>query len=175
MSLEGAILGFLSQSPATGYDIKTRCFSDEIATFWPADQAQIYRTLKKLEENHDVRVDYVGSKTRPGRNIYTLTPLGKQHFKEWVTSIEDPPAVRDPFALKLYFSDSLSGTELKESLTHQKAELENRITEIDGWIAAKAFSVSSGKYRALTQVRASLEASMQNCKRELRMLSQTTT
>src|SRR5579875_1236367 len=44
MSLTHAILGFLNRQPMTGYDLKTQCFDISVAYFWPADQAQIYRT-----------------------------------------------------------------------------------------------------------------------------------
>jgi DNA-binding PadR family transcriptional regulator len=48
MSLEHGILGYLSMKPLAGYDIK-KLFNMSAAFFWPADQAQIYRTLKKLK------------------------------------------------------------------------------------------------------------------------------
>ena len=48
MSLNNGILGFLSMKPLSGYDIK-KLFNMSAAFFWPADQAQIYRTLKSLE------------------------------------------------------------------------------------------------------------------------------
>ena len=47
MSLGHAILGFLNREPMTGYDLKTRCFDDDAAHFWTADQAQVYRTLDR--------------------------------------------------------------------------------------------------------------------------------
>ncbi len=50
MSLETGILGFLSMKPLSGYDLK-RLFNMSAAYFWPADQAQIYRTLKKLTDH----------------------------------------------------------------------------------------------------------------------------
>ena len=49
MSLEFAILGFLSYHPSTGYDLK-KMFDVSIRHFWPADQSQIYRTLARLTE-----------------------------------------------------------------------------------------------------------------------------
>ena len=50
MSLAHAILSLLQQEEMTGYDLKTTCFDQCIAHLWPADQAQIYRTLDKLVE-----------------------------------------------------------------------------------------------------------------------------
>ena len=47
LSLENGMLGFLSIKPLSGYDIK-KLFDMSTAYFWPADQTQIYRTLKKL-------------------------------------------------------------------------------------------------------------------------------
>jgi len=49
MSLPHAILGFLREQPLTGYALKTQRFDVSVANFWPADQAQIYRTLDRLE------------------------------------------------------------------------------------------------------------------------------
>jgi len=57
MSLAYAILNTLQQKEMTGYDLKTSCFDQCIAHLWPADQAQIYRTLDKLVE----QVDYLYS------------------------------------------------------------------------------------------------------------------
>ena len=47
MSLENGILGFLAIRPLSGYDLK-KLFAYSASFFWPADQAQIYRALKKL-------------------------------------------------------------------------------------------------------------------------------
>ena len=44
MSLKHAVLGFLSIAPMTGYDLRKH-MEESVAHFWPADQAQIYRTL----------------------------------------------------------------------------------------------------------------------------------
>ncbi|MGH2415515.1 MAG: PadR family transcriptional regulator [Microcystaceae cyanobacterium] len=49
MSLAHVILGLLQQQQRTGYALKTECFDQCLAHLWPADQAQIYRTLDKLE------------------------------------------------------------------------------------------------------------------------------
>ena len=46
MSLAHGILRYLSIRPMSGYDIK-KLFNMSAIYFWPAEQAQIYRTLKK--------------------------------------------------------------------------------------------------------------------------------
>ena len=47
--LKYAILGFLSYTPMTGYDIKLR-MDRSTSHFWHAKLSQIYTTLKSLEE-----------------------------------------------------------------------------------------------------------------------------
>ena len=44
MSLRGAILGFLSFEPTSGYTLKQR-FDGSVRSFWSATQSQIYREL----------------------------------------------------------------------------------------------------------------------------------
>ena len=46
MSLEYAILGFLSYKPFSGYEMK-KAFDNSVRHFWYADQSQIYRTLAR--------------------------------------------------------------------------------------------------------------------------------
>ena len=49
MSLEHAILGFLTYRPMSGYDLK-KFFDESVRHFWSAPQSQIYRTLGRDEE-----------------------------------------------------------------------------------------------------------------------------
>jgi hypothetical protein len=48
MCLKHAILGILSFSPMTGYDLK-KAFDRSVRHFWPVNQSQIYRTLAELD------------------------------------------------------------------------------------------------------------------------------
>jgi DNA-binding PadR family transcriptional regulator len=73
MSLAHVILGLLQQQERTGYDLKTECFDDCISHLWPADQAQIYRTLDKLESQGWITCTVEIQHDRPNRKVYRIT------------------------------------------------------------------------------------------------------
>ncbi|MBV8884697.1 MAG: PadR family transcriptional regulator, partial [Chroococcidiopsidaceae cyanobacterium CP_BM_RX_35] len=83
MSLAHVILGLLQQQERTGYDLKTTCFDDCIAHLWQADQAQIYRTLDKLEEQGQISCTVKIQHDRPNRKIYSVTEAGKTELVRW--------------------------------------------------------------------------------------------
>ena len=107
MSLAHAILGFLSRAPMTGYDLKTLCFDQSVAHFWPADQAQIYRTLDKLTEQGFLESELDIQDTRPNRKVYSITPAGHDELMRWLASPQGLTAYREPFLVQLFFSSAL--------------------------------------------------------------------
>lgn len=107
MSLAHAILGFLSTAPMTGYDLKTLCFDKSIAHFWPADQAQIYRTLDKLTEQGFLESQLEIQETRPNRKVYSITEAGHKELMRWLVSPQGIVAYREPFLVQLFFSAAL--------------------------------------------------------------------
>ena len=108
MSLVHAILGFLNKHPMTGYDLKTECFDQSVAHFWPADQAQIYRTLDKLTEQGFVESDIEVQTDRPNRKIYHITEAGRAELFRWLAlPQEELPIHREPFLVQLFFADQL--------------------------------------------------------------------
>ena len=108
MSLDHAILGFLDAGPMTGYDLKTRCFDRDAQAFWTADQAQIYRTLERLENAGYVSAELVPQPGRPDRRVFQVTTAGRRALREWLETPHPLAALRDPFLLQLFFSGVLS-------------------------------------------------------------------
>ena len=121
MSLQYAILGFLTLSPMTGYDLKTVHFDGSVSFFWPADQAQIYRTLDKLSEAGYVTSHIEAQTERPSRKVYEITPAGLTHLQTWLETPHDLKIERRPFLLQLYFSRHISREALLAVLHHQLA------------------------------------------------------
>ena len=75
MSLENGILGFLSMKPLSGYDLK-KLFDMSAAYFWPADQTQIYRTLKKLAKDGWIEFKEQSKGETVDRKVYAITEKG---------------------------------------------------------------------------------------------------
>ncbi|WP_218081597.1 PadR family transcriptional regulator [Anthocerotibacter panamensis] len=119
MSLPHALLGFLREEPLTGYDLKTQCFDKSVAHFWPADQAQIYRTLEKMVAQGWVSSHLEVQHNRPNRKVYTLTPAGETALYRWLVQPQGLPTHRDPLLIQVFFADQLSDPELLNLLTRQ--------------------------------------------------------
>lgn len=130
MSLELAILGFLSQRPRSGYDLKTRCFAGPLNGFWSADQAQIYRTLDRLNENGLVASRRKKQAGRPDRKIYEITHTGRDELARALSERVPLPPTRDPFLVQLFFSHHLDDEALGTVLEHRRNEHQDRLERL---------------------------------------------
>jgi DNA-binding PadR family transcriptional regulator len=111
MSLEHAILGFLSYHPYTGYDLK-KIFDTSISHFWPADQAQIYRTLNTLAERGLAEMEVIPQTDRPNRKEYRITAAGRVELLNWLSG---PPPMGEPRSaplIQVFFAGQLSDAEI---------------------------------------------------------------
>lgn len=105
MSLDHLLLGALRE-PASGYDLKAR-FDDVFRHFWPADLSQIYRTLRRLEDEGLLTSRRAASDIGPDRRVYRTTARGRARLKRWLA---DGPQVTDDrhaFCAQVFFLDEL--------------------------------------------------------------------
>jgi PadR family transcriptional regulator, regulatory protein AphA len=121
VSLAHAILGFLEKTPLTGYDLKTICFDGSVNYFWAADQAQIYRTLDKMQEQGLVESKLEYQENRPNRKVYHITESGRAELTRWLRASQPLPAKREPFLVQLYFSAEQPQEEVIGLLQQQMA------------------------------------------------------
>jgi PadR family transcriptional regulator AphA len=137
MSLAHAILGLLQEQPMTGYELKTNCFDQSIAHFWPADQAQIYRTLDKMAEQAWVVSEIVFQENKPNRKIYTITETGRSELTRWLQEFQPRPVHREPFLIRLFFAAQLRNatiiTLIEEQLKAHQAMLAHYEEMRLGW------------------------------------------
>jgi PadR family transcriptional regulator, regulatory protein AphA len=127
MALEHAILGFLDREPMTGYDLKTRCFDAAMGHLWTADQAQVYRTLDRLQSAKLVTSRLHPQRGKPDRKVYSVTAKGRAALAQWLAEPEPPPALRDPFLMHLFFSSDLSDSELLAQLGSARQVYQSRL------------------------------------------------
>ena len=127
MSLTHAILGLLTQSPMTGYDLKNHRFDASIAHFWPADQAQIYRTLDKMAEDAWVESHVEFQEDRPNRKVYSITKDGQAELRRWLLLPQSLPPYREPFLIQLFFAEDLSNEEMIALLESQRDAHQERL------------------------------------------------
>ena len=119
MSLAHAILGFLNQQPMTGYDLKVGCFDGSVVYFWPADQAQIYRTLDRLTKQGYIESTIEYQDERPNRKVYSITDGGRAELRRWLITPQPLAIHREPFLVQLFFGDGLDNDVLARLLEDQ--------------------------------------------------------
>lgn len=125
MSLDHALLGFLAGEDLSGYDLKTRCLDERIAHFWTADQAQIYRTLERLERSRLVTTKRHRQQRRPDRKVFSITRAGREALDEWLGTPHPLPSYRDAFLIQVYFGADIPTDRLVAVLeTHRELRQE---------------------------------------------------
>ena len=111
MSLKHAILGFLSYNPTTGYNLKAS-FDSSVRHFWPADQAQIYRTLSELTKEGLATVETVQQLDRPNKKVYHITTAGTQELRRWLLTPLPPQDHRSAELIQVFFAGTLTDDEI---------------------------------------------------------------
>jgi DNA-binding PadR family transcriptional regulator len=131
MSLAHVILGLLQQQERTGYDLKTECFDDCIAHLWQADQAQIYRTLDKLEAQGWIICTVEIQQDRPNRKVYRITEAGTAQFVQWLQTHQPLPVLREPLLVQLYFAAQLPNQAIVHLLEQEIAARQQKLAECE--------------------------------------------
>lgn len=130
MSLEHGILGFLDMTPLSGYDIK-KLFDMSASYFWPADQNQIYRTLKRLTEEGFLELMECRKGETVARKVYIITEKGRKSLRRYIkeNSIGDFIS-RDAYLLQMFFSGALSRQEQLQFIDMQLEHNNELIQEL---------------------------------------------
>jgi len=123
MSLKHAILGFLSLSPLSGYDLKKH-FDQSVRHFWPANQSQIYRTLAELDADGFVTKDVIAREDRLDMKVYHLTDAGLAELRRWLAAPQPMQETREPLLVQVFFAGQITDAELVGVLRSQLAEAE---------------------------------------------------
>jgi PadR family transcriptional regulator AphA len=106
LTIEHALLGFVYEQPAHGYEIYQRLSAPTgLWAVWRMKQSQLYALLGKLEEAHYLVATLQPQETRPPRKMYALTDSGRAAFLHWVNSpVARGRQMRVEFLAKLYFA-----------------------------------------------------------------------
>lgn len=111
MSLAHGILGFLSYTSMTGYDL-TKAFDSSVRFFWYAQSSHIYLKLNKLEKKGLISCEYIIQQARPNKKLYSITPAGKEEFLKWIAQESaDDYKTKDEFLMRIFFSGNRTITE----------------------------------------------------------------
>jgi PadR family transcriptional regulator AphA len=126
------ILGMLGWRPMSGYEIKS-IVDESTRFFWAASYGQIYPELRRL-----AAAELIEGKESPHggrrRNVYRLTPAGRQELRAWLDADPEVFELRDEALLKLFFADATGGESAPGTLeakrrTHER--IAKRLKEIE--------------------------------------------
>ena len=126
MTIEFAILGFLSYEPLTGYDLKKR-FAGSDLLHWSGNSNQSYPALVALRQAGQVAQTVEQPPRGPARKVYALTEAGRAALREWLLATPDPPTLRHPLLVHLLWADQLTPPEQADLLARYEEELNIRL------------------------------------------------
>ena len=98
MSLRHAVLGMLSVTSCTGYEL-TQWFDSSLQHAWHASHSQIYPELAKLEAEGLVEV--IGEGPRRSKT-WAVTQAGREELRRWLMETEPNRAQRNETALRWF-------------------------------------------------------------------------
>ncbi len=104
--LKHGILGLISNSDKTGYEIMT-VFRDSLNHFWNAQTSQIYRELQTMEKAGWITQTHVPQAGKPDKNVFSITPAGHDELLRWLRDHNYPMNYKNPFLLKTFFMGEL--------------------------------------------------------------------
>ena len=104
--LKHGILGLIGYGEKTGYEIM-QVFRDSLRHFWPVQTSQIYRELRTLEREGWVRQTRVEQSGRPDKNVFSITPEGREELVRWLRADNLSKYERSPLLLKTFFRGEL--------------------------------------------------------------------
>lgn len=124
-----AILGMLSYSPMSGYDIQK--FFADIAGFWQESYGQIYPNLHQLLTDGLVSQQIEQRDKKPNRHQYTLTPDGERVLQTWLQEMAEPLPTRNELLLKLIFGHHAGPATTQQQLLAYKNHLVEEIGNLN--------------------------------------------
>jgi PadR family transcriptional regulator AphA len=115
MSLRHAVLGLLSNGPASGYDL-LKVFEISLANVWPATQSQLYAELGRMA---DVGLVEVAAEGPRGRKEYAITDEGMAELRHWMAEVPPDRPRRNDMLLRVFFLGLLEPQQAIDFLRRQ--------------------------------------------------------
>jgi DNA-binding PadR family transcriptional regulator len=134
LSPQPAILGFLMLGPRHPYELY-KVFDTELGRVWRLGRSHLYAHLAQMAEAGLTTVRTEARAGHPARNIYRITPAGRQMFHDWIRQpTHHVRHIRIEFLARLYFHRRLDLPDLGRLVARQKKIIASRIRAVGGAI-----------------------------------------
>ncbi len=121
-----AILGVLSITSGSGYDIKRFC-DKTISHFWNENFGHIYPVLNRLQREGLIGLKSIKAETR--RKVYQITGKGRKEFCEWLIQPVEYQPTRSEMLLKLSFGNQIPVEKVIKMLEEVKTKHSQKLKE----------------------------------------------
>jgi DNA-binding PadR family transcriptional regulator len=124
------LLGLLSFGrELSGYELKR--FADELRFFWSAPaMSQVYREVERLSAAGLVTQRRVVRDGTRSTKVYRLTAAGDAAVRAWLASEPEPPILRHPVALRVFFGHLLAPEDLRAAIEAHRAWCDRMLAEL---------------------------------------------
>ena len=124
------ILGILSQSEKTGYEIND-ILQNRLSYFYDGTYGMIYPTLRKLEQECLVSKKVIVQTGKPNKNVYSITPAGEKELLNYLESDVADDSFKSDFLMRLFFATNLSDQEIVTLIEDEIARKEQKIAQLE--------------------------------------------
>ncbi|MEM7200038.1 MAG: PadR family transcriptional regulator [Planctomycetota bacterium] len=125
-----ALLGCLSLTPMTGYDVRQLC-EGVLAFFWRESFGQIYTNLRKLEAEGLLKSAPIPGDGGPERIRYRLRPAGLKELRAWLEEEATEQVPRDEMMLKLFFGPEIGPDACLGHIRRYRGQQERRLRDLE--------------------------------------------
>lgn len=130
-----AVLGLLSQAPASGYQLAQQV-DGAISNFWPMSRSNVYGELIRLEELGLVEASDVSQVKLPNKRVFRLTAAGGEALDAWLRE----PTFRkerrkNSLLVKMLFADRLTAEQVAGLVEAARQEADAERTRLAAIVA----------------------------------------
>jgi DNA-binding PadR family transcriptional regulator len=126
-----ALLGLLSfGQELSGYELK-QWADDSLRFFWSAPaMSQVYRELERLTEGDYVEQRNVVRDGTRATKVYRLAPEGERAVRAWRAATPEPPVLKHPIALRIFFGHLLDADDLRRAVEAHRDWCERALADL---------------------------------------------
>jgi DNA-binding PadR family transcriptional regulator len=137
VALEHALLVSLSERPAAGLELARR-FERSIGFFWSATHQQIYKVLRRMENDGWVTASIEPTTGAPDKRVYSGTDVGTKVLADWIATTTPRAGFRSEIAVKMRAASYGDRAALEANLRELLEDHRVRLAHYEG-MAARDF------------------------------------
>ena len=124
------LLGLLSFGrELSGYELKR--WSENLRFFWSAPaMSQVYREIERLAAGGYVEQRHVVRDGTRATKVYNLTPAGERALRAWLAEPPDPPMLKHPVALRVFFGHLMAPDDLQRAIEAHRDWCERTLADL---------------------------------------------